>query len=160
MDIIEILKTNEHFNEIYFVIARTHFVEEEKGGVLSLKTDELNKYIEYVSGLSNIMPIISIIYDVKDIDYDPETQFAFRVNGSKISVIDKLKPRIIYYSRQMTGELNHNHIKEMKCITCEARSVKLIDYFDQSYTCEHCSAEGTIKCVYECTKCCTQYFYV
>lgn len=148
MNIIELIKTDKKLNELYFIIARSHFLENEKKGILNIKTKE--NYYECLK--KGELPSVNISYQIYDMDYNPDTQFVIVVNNSHSSTIDIIFNRKIYYTKCV------NTVPAVQCIECGSNCKEIINR-EQTYTCSCCDNEQIIKTVYECVKCCTKYIY-
>lgn len=157
MEIIDLMKTNEKVNELYFILARTSFLTRKRRGVLHIKTSYIKEYFDFLCG-AKYRPDFSLRYKKTNVDYDDDTQFVMKINSTDEIVIDKIKPRFKFYCRQDT-ELNHTFIDTLPCLGCDCVMKVEIEYKDATCKCTGCDQIHNIKSVYECCKCCTQYIY-
>jgi hypothetical protein len=148
MNILDIIKTNENVNSLYFTIARTNFLKNEEKGMLRVSADDA--YEQYLQGIDTTYNL-SIFYDTTTHTYNEDTQFVIQINNLEPTIIDKLTPQKTYYSRR-------NELQYMSCLECESEC-KVLSTFEKYYECTCCQKQQEVKYVIECTKCCTKYIY-
>ena len=186
--ILDKMANDDVFNEKYFVLARSLYVESgEKRGALSLSIPDPAHFIRYLNNQEQEPNINMYPYDETDEmfennnmyhsmrdAYDVDRQFLLyietcndKINDkwtSSFATITKKTPRTVYYSKSVSlsgSEFNQEeHVINTPCISCGELNRTKLDNLPYDYAkCSCCDDNIVIKEMYECTTCCAQYIY-
>lgn len=162
-DVINIFKTNDLVNEIYFKFSRSKYLTNNFiKGTLNLTVSDINQYFNNLIKMEKYSSPISISYDMESYleEYDPNTQFVIKIIYDNIIsesyVINKKTEKQLLYVYNIFGE---EHFLEV-CFQCHTSSLMKV-LIDMIYKeCVSCNKIVEIDHVYECYKCCSQYVFL
>lgn len=157
MELIEVVKNSDTFNELFYVLCRSSYLQNPKRGYIHIITHDIKGYIDYIKG-EGVCPKITLSYIPDDnIGYTPINQFAVKVNSYDVCIVDKIVKRNTYFSKKDPSDMDIC----LPCVICKQSTfVEIDDYGESKIDCVCCSKKCNILCVYECIKCTAQYVHL